>query len=117
MGLSCVCLVCCYWVLRDGMRDLKANLESRVRRNRLKAVGSWQAKPVINPVTNEFTHVVCRLDFRVERSLAHEREILTVGKIDMSFPRPAVCGRIAPYCSDKRLIAMRIRDFVHLTVL
>jgi hypothetical protein len=66
---------------------------------------------------SESTHIVFRLEVRVETALAGKGNIVTVIKVDVTFPCPTVSVRISPHHSDESMIAVGFGDSISLPFL
>lgn len=88
-------------VLKDATREIEID-------------ASRGAQPGVDAVAGEAAEIILGLKFGIETALAGETKVVAVGKIDVTFPAPAVSFGISPQCGDESLIAVRIGNFVTL---
>ena len=83
----------------------------------LQTVGGCYAEPIVDAIASESPHIIFGLYLGVKTTLAGEREIVAVGKVDMTFPAPTVRVRISPQHANETLVAVRIDNFISLPLL
>jgi hypothetical protein len=76
-----------------------------------------RVETAIDAGAGESAQVIFRLRGGVKTPLAGEFEIVSIGKIDVTFPLPRVSISIFSKYSDKSLVAVRVGDSVAAAVL